>query len=75
MKEYKEYKLNLDWVLPTLMLFIVLKLSGVLTISWWIVLMPLWYAIISTILFIAFIGWREQIRFWRKDQINIYNPT
>ena len=67
MKDYKEYKLNLDWVLPTLMLFIVLKLSGVLTISWWIVLMPLWYAILSTTLFIAFIGWREQIKYWRKD--------
>lgn len=67
MKDYKEYTLKLDWVFPTLMLFIVLKLSGVLTISWWIVLMPLWYAILSIILLIAFIGWREQIKFWRKD--------
>lgn len=66
MKEYK-YSLNLDWVLPTLMLFIVLKLSGVLTISWWIVLMPLWYAILSTTFFIAFIGWRDEIRFLKKD--------
>ena len=45
-----KFELKLDWFVPTLMLFIVLKLSGFLTISWFIVLIPLWYAIIiSTI--------------------------
>lgn len=38
-----------------LLIFIVLKLIGVITWSWWIVLMPLWIEIILVIIFILII--------------------
>lgn len=38
-----------------LLIFIVLKLIGVITWSWWIVLIPLWIEIILVIIFILII--------------------
>ncbi len=38
-----------------LLIFIVLKLIGIITWSWWVVLMPLWIEIILVIIFILII--------------------
>lgn len=38
-----------------LLIFIVLKLIGIITWSWWIVLIPLWIEIILVIIFILII--------------------
>lgn len=38
-----------------LLIFIVLKLIGVITWSWWVVLIPLWIEIILVIIFILII--------------------
>lgn len=38
-----------------LLIFIVLKLIGIITWSWWVVLIPLWIEIILVIVFIIII--------------------